>query len=46
MCHIEKEGGREVPQNFLSDSEMGSLSIKRHTTFPTWNYTLNPITRM
>jgi len=30
----------------VSDSEMNSLSIKPHTKFPTWNYTLNPITRM
>ena len=30
----------------VSDSEMDSLSIKPHTKFPTWNYTLNPITRM
>ncbi len=30
----------------VSDSEMNSLSIKPHTKFPAWNYTLNPRTRM
>lgn len=30
----------------VSDSEMGSLSIKPYTKFPTWNYILNPITRI
>jgi len=35
-----KTGGK------VSDSEMDSLSIKPHTKFPMWNYTLNPRTRM
>lgn len=30
----------------VSDSEMNSLSITHHTKFPSWNYTLNPKTRM
>jgi hypothetical protein len=30
----------------VSDSRMNSLSIKPHTEFPMWNYTLNPITKM
>ena len=30
----------------VSDSEMNSISIKPHTTFTMWNYTLNPRTRM
>ncbi|MBL7203017.1 MAG: hypothetical protein ISS63_01625 [Desulfobacteraceae bacterium] len=30
----------------VSDSEMNSLSIRPHTKFPTWNYTLNPRTGM
>jgi len=30
----------------VSDSQMESLSIKPHAKFPTWNYTLNPMTKM